>query len=109
MGQRFKAAIPSHRITPPELFFNRRQFMSTVGLGVLAAPFAGCILGAEQARPQGSLLEVPLQRPDVFPPTRNAAFDSPPAAIRRQDMTPRDIAASHNNFYEFLSGRGGPV
>ncbi len=109
MGRRFTANIPSQRITPPEVFFNRRKFLSALGLGALATPFAACAAGASQARAQSSLLEVPLSRPDVFPTQRNAAFDSPPGAIGRQTLTPRDVAASHNNFYEFLSGRGGPV
>ena len=109
MGRRFTANVPSQRITPPDVFFNRRRFLSAFGLGVLAAPFAGCAAGASQARAQSSLLEVPLSRPDVFPARRNAAFDAPPATLGRQALTPREVAASHNNFYEFLSGRGGPV
>ena len=40
MGRRFTANIPSQRITPPEVFFNRRKFLSALGLGALATPFA---------------------------------------------------------------------
>lgn len=111
MGQGFRAKTPSHQITSPEIFFNRRKFLSAFGVGILATPFAGCTstIGASQARAQSSLLDVPLQRPSVFPTQRNAAFDASPGAISRPDITPRDVAASHNNFYEFLSGRGGPV
>ena len=111
MGHKFTANIPSHRITSPELFFNRRKFLSAFGVGILATPFASCSFpaGASQARAQSSLLEVPLQRPSVFPAQRNSAFQSPPMTIDRQDFTPREVAASHNNFYEFLAGRGGPV
>ncbi|SVE22483.1 uncharacterized protein METZ01_LOCUS475337, partial [marine metagenome] len=111
VGQGFRAKIPSHQITSPEVFFNRRKFLSAFGVGILATPFAGCTsaIGASQARAQSSLLDVPLQRPSVFPTQRNAAFDTPPGAINRPELTPRDVAASHNNFYEFLSGRGGPV
>ncbi len=107
MGQRYTAKVPSQRITPPEIFFNRRKFMSAFGMGILATPMAVCAAGATQ-RPQSSILDLPFQRPDVFPADRNAAFDVP-AAVERKDLTPREVAGQHNNFYEFLSGRGGPV
>ena len=109
MGHRFKAQVPSQRITPPDVFLDRRRFLSAFGMGVVAAPLAMCTSSAaSQARAQASLLEVPLRRQDVFPVERNAAFDVP-SAISRRDLIPQDVAASHNNFYEFLSGRGGPV
>ena len=109
MGQPYAAKIPSQRITPPQIFFNRRRFLSAFGMGILATPLTGCSLaGASQGRPQSSLLEVPLERPDVFPTERNAAYDVPPTIYRRDEMA-REAAAQHNNFYEFLSGRGGPV
>jgi sulfoxide reductase catalytic subunit YedY len=107
VGQRYTAKVPSQRITPPEIFFNRRKFMSAFGMGILATPMAVCAAGATQ-RPQSSILDLPFQRPDVFPTDRNAAFDVP-AAVERKDLTPREVAGQHNNFYEFLSGRGGPV
>ena len=109
MGRRYVAKLPFQQITPPEVFFDRRRFLSAFGAGILAAPLAMCTSSrASQARPQASLLDVPLRRPDVFPVDRNVAFDVP-SAIARRDIIPRDVAASHNNFYEFLSGRGGPV
>ena len=109
MGRRYVAKFPFQQITPPEVFFDRRRFLSAFGAGMLAAPLTVCASsGASQARPQASLLDVPLQRPDVFPVDRNVAFDMP-SAVAREDLIPRDVAASHNNFYEFLSGRGGPI
>ena len=47
-------------------------------------------------------LAVPLSRPDVFPAKRNPKFD--PEGVK---LTERLVAAIHNNFYEFLPGRGG--
>ena len=108
MGHRYTANVPSQRITPPEFFFNRRKFLSAFGMGILAAPLTMCTSAGAAQRPQGTLLDVPLQRPDVFPTTRNAAYEIP-SALGRTELAPRDVAASHNNFYEFLSGRGGPV
>ena len=109
MGHRYTANVPSQRITLPEIFFDRRRFLSAFGVGMFVTPLAMCMSSAaSQARAQASLLEVPLRRPDVFPAERNAAVEVP-SAIARHDLMPRDVAASHNNFYEFLSGRGGPV
>jgi sulfoxide reductase catalytic subunit YedY len=107
--KRYTPNIPSERITPPEVFFNRRTFMTAFGTGMLATPLAMCTstTGAE-AQPQGSILEIPFARPNVFPAERNTVYGIP-AAIARKDMMAREAAGSHNNFYEFLSGRGGPV
>ena len=109
MGKRFTAQIPSQRITPPEFFFGRRTFMKAFGTGILATPMAMCALpSGVEAQAQSELLELPFERPDVFPAERNAAY-AIPSAIARKDITAREVAAAHNNFYEFLSGRGGPV
>ena len=72
MGQRFTAKIPSHRITPPEIFFDRRKFLSAFGIGMLATPLTVCssMAGASQARAQSSVIDVPLRRPSVFPTKR---------------------------------------
>ena len=109
MVKRYTPNSVSERITPPEVFFNRRTFMQAFGTGMLATPLAMCALttGAE-AQPQSSILEIPFARPNVFPAERNPAYGIP-AAVARKDMMVREAAGSHNNFYEFLSGRGGPV
>ena len=108
MAHRYTANVPSQRITPPEIFFNRRKFLSAFGMGILATPLTMCTSAGAEQRPQEELLDVPLQRADVFPAARNAAYQIP-SAVTRKELIPRDVAASHNNFYEFLSGRGGPV
>ncbi|MEM9407666.1 MAG: protein-methionine-sulfoxide reductase catalytic subunit MsrP [Acidobacteriota bacterium] len=90
--------------TPPEVFFDRRQFV-----GALAASGFGIAAGlSSPAGAQPSPIQVPFERPDVFPAKRNEAYAAPPAGVPK-DLTVREIAASHNNFYEFLPGRGGPV
>ena len=123
MSWRYRANVPSQPITPPEVFFDRRRFLAALGGGLLAAPGA---LGAAASRPaqtpQAELLDVPFQRPDVFPAERNADYALPRRIARAVPIlgqssgltdtraaTPRDVAAAHNNFYEFLAGRGGPV
>jgi len=101
MPRKFESSIADHEITPPEIFFNRRRFLA--GLGAAAAlPVLALGETAEDAK-----LKPPLSRPDLFPAERNAGYELP-AGIART-MTPREVAASHNNFYEFLPGRGGPA
>lgn len=91
--------------TPPEVFFNRRQFVAGAAVGVAAL---SCVGRAAVSAGEPKLLEPPFERPQVFPAKRNAAYRLP-AAIARTELTPREVAASHNNFYEFLPGTGGPV
>ena len=123
MSRRLLADVPSHRVTPPEVFFGRRRFLAAVGAGLLARPAAAAAGGSGAAQtPQASLLDVPFERPDVFPAARNAEYGLPRAVVNAvpvlggssgrgdtRSPTPREVAAAHNNFYEFLAGRGGPV
>jgi sulfoxide reductase catalytic subunit YedY len=110
MSQRFRADI-GRRLepTPPDVYFNRRQFVGAVAAGAatLAAPFGGAP-AARAAEEQERILAAPLSRPGVFPPDRNADY-ALPEAIARRSTTARRVAATHNNFYEFLPGRGGEV
>ena len=78
MPSRYRADVPSQRVTPPEVFFNRRRFLAALGGGLLAAPGAlrAAAPGSGQT-PQAELLDVPFQRPDVFPAERNADYALP--------------------------------
>jgi len=59
-------------------------------------------------RPRGQeLLEEPFQRPQIFPASRNPSYKIPGSL--RTNLPPRHVTATHNNFYEFLPGRGGPM
>ena len=49
----------------------------------------------------------PFKRVTFFPAARNSKYKIPESIAA--PLTPRELAASHNNFYEFLPGRGGPV
>ena len=101
---KFRNTIASRDLTPPEVFFNRREFLATAGLGLaaIALPSAACAAAQDDR-----ILEVPLSRPDVFPAKRNEKYAIPSGYDTVE--TPRRTAGSHNNFYEFLPGRGGPV
>ena len=104
MPKSFRSHIPSSLITPRDVFFNRREFMATAGLGLAGMALPGA---AGAVIPEGGVLDVPLSRPDVFPTQRNAKYALPDGIDTT--LTPRQTAATHNNYYEFLPGRGGPA
>jgi len=106
MTRKYDAALPSREITPESVFFNRRKFMkSALSLGAIAGATAMC--GPVQEPTEEEVLKIDIERPDVFPPKRNERYKLPDGIDKA--LTPRLTAATHNNFYEFLAGQGGPV
>lgn len=107
----YRTSIPdADRITPQNVFFNRRQFVKTTAMtGILPPLFCGIdALGAAQdALPRRDPLDLPFPWPPGFAFETNDHYELP-AGIA-QDLTPRRAAATHNNYYEFLMGRGGEV
>ncbi len=102
---RYEKSPVGGSITDPAVFFERRALLRAIGSTALIGPVsAACGTPAEGAE----MLEVPYARPDVFPASRNAAY-TVPAEIERKELMAREVAGSHNNFYEFLAGRGGAV
>ncbi len=103
---RFERSPVGGGITDPDVFLRRRAILKAMGAAAVVGPYAvACGTSAEGAE----LLDIPYSRPDVFPAEKNQDFLGVPAAIERKEMTPREVAGSHNNFYEFLAGRGGAV
>ncbi len=113
--------LPSRKPTPPEVYMDRRKFVAAATIGIAgASPLASQFRLRQQvpapppAPPLEEKLKPALSRPDVYPaevtgkPRRNTKFAGPPASVGGE-LTPRDVAGGHNNFYEFLPGRGGPV
>lgn len=78
--------IPEHQATPEAVFLDRRRFV---------AGLAGVAAAAALPSPAEAETDNPLAR--LLPAKRNEAFklDRP--------LTPEDVNASHNNFYEFGS------
>ncbi len=102
-------------VTPPEVFFNRRTILKQMGVaGMMAGgwPMAtACAQNDDDAK-----VAVPLRHPAVQVPLKTKAYlqkfpykRSEKFAGKGVKMTDRVVAATHNNFYEFLPGRGGPV
>jgi sulfoxide reductase catalytic subunit YedY len=105
MADRFEPEIPSRRTTPPEVFFGRRKLLAAIGTGALVGPQALLATDPREAGSKGP-------RPELGTPEEPTAPSGPgrlPEVIDRRELTPREVAAKHNNFYEFLPGRGGPV
>jgi methionine sulfoxide reductase catalytic subunit len=80
------ADIPYSQVTPKELYLNRRRFLAAGGAAVaaLATPFAA------QA-------------------TKIDKFAKTPYNVGKEKISPKDIVAGYNNYYEFGTGKGDPV
>ncbi|WP_181704429.1 protein-methionine-sulfoxide reductase catalytic subunit MsrP [Chthonobacter albigriseus] len=78
-------ALPERLTTPEDVYMNRRQILAGMGLG------AGLLVsgGTVQARAEGD------PTADLYPAKRNEAFKLDRA------LTPEDVNAQYNNFYEF--------
>ncbi len=86
--------IPEREATPEDLFVNRRRLLGA-GLGLLAAPMAGSLLGASAARAQES--DDPTA--DLYPAARNERY------VLDRDVTDEAVSSTYNNFYEFGSSK----
>jgi sulfoxide reductase catalytic subunit YedY len=100
MGGRFRSEVRSSEITPAEVFFNRREVVAGLGAALVAPSVLFGVEAGEKLRP-------PFERPDVFPAAKNGRYAVPKGIAG--ELTPREVAASHNNFYELLPNRGGPA
>lgn len=92
--------IPESRVTPEEIFFNRRKFLAVSGLLATTTMLAGCgedggLLGASEMEPPE-----PDPSAGLYPVTRNEAF------VPGREITPEKTASSYNNFFEFGSHKG---
>ena len=104
MSKRFEPTILDRQATSSEVFFDRRRFLVAAGAGIAATALPGAGSAQDEA---ARIVRPALSRSKVFPAKRNEEYELPEGL--RQELTPRLTAGSHNNFYEFLPGRGGPV
>ncbi len=103
--------LPHLEPTAPEVFYNRRQVLAGMAVGTAAA---GASIALPRQQPPAiseaqanKILSIPFAREKVFPAQRNEKYTLPEGVPSQ--VTDRLVAAQHNNFYEFLPGRGGPV
>jgi methionine sulfoxide reductase catalytic subunit len=79
--------LPSHKIAPEAVFFNRRTLLQTLGFGGAAAILPQ-LAHAADGDPSAAL----------YPLKRNAAY-----SFGDRKETPEEINSNYNNFYEFGS------
>lgn len=98
--------LPEKLATPESIYVNRRQLLRTLGLGSIGlslAPVLGCATAAPSTIPTGKSAPALGRRfAGLFPAERNAAY-----SLGDRQLTPEDISASYNNFYEFTTNKGG--
>lgn len=93
--------------TPAAVFWNRRQILSRLGLAGMGMAMAACgdPLSSDRA-PSASGGDVPSHTPWA---PGHSLEDFLPSSLAPRSPTARELVAHHNNFYEFLPGRGGDV
>ena len=107
--------IPDREATPESVYFDRRAFLRTAGLGVAAlglgacgseftpselddAPTGGGGCNGDITHPLQTICASPNM--DLFPATRNESY---PLGV---NLTDRVVAANINNYYEFIGTAG---
>jgi len=86
--------------------------MTKIGLGILSVPLVKCTQYANVPKVDDVLSQTGVES-DFFQQVEDAtgadakSYELPLDVI--QTVTPRDVAASYNNFYEFLPNHAGPV
>jgi sulfoxide reductase catalytic subunit YedY len=107
MVKPYLGKVPIREVTPKEHFLNRRQFMKTSLIVTSAIALNQCTANKRPPLNAEEILKIPIQRSDVFPAPRNTNYPLPESI--EPILTDRLLAASRNNFYEFLPGYAGKV
>src|SRR4051794_23914251 len=81
--------IPESRATPESVYLSRRNFMNT------AAGAAAAMLAPEIAHAQ-RVTDIPDPTKDLYPAQKNEKY-----GIGNRSITPEEINANYNNFYEY--------
>ena len=100
--------IAERDATPERIYWGRRAFVKSMGLGVAAATLGACApqrpgheaRGGDSQRPADPLATIPTSpSDDLYPAARAPGFTLDRA------LTDRKVAATHNNFYEFTTDK----
>jgi methionine sulfoxide reductase catalytic subunit len=93
--------VPSSQITPPELYFSRRNFLRVGAAAASLAATAAAYRGLNQTEPIG--IETPLL-PNLL--VAKATRENRDRGIFIDDpLTSGERVANYNNFYEFTTGK----
>ncbi|MCB1152300.1 molybdopterin-dependent oxidoreductase, partial [bacterium] len=98
--------LPESRVISESRYFNRRQIVKALGLGTIGAGTASIWTGCVDDETIKNPIEiappfdedVPAEIRAYYPADPNPDFAEVPPG---REMTPEDIAATYNNFYEF--------
>lgn len=93
--------IPASKATPEPLYYNRRAFLKTLGLGATALAAAGAGVRSVFADAADDLLAAAPNLPSF---ERNARF-----ADAGRALTDKKYPLFYNNFYEFGFSKGDPA
>lgn len=77
---RYRSLLPSREITPEAVYWNRREFVAALGLGIAGA--------------------------GAWPRSLEALARGPE---QEDKLTPRDTVTGYNNYYEFGTGKDDPA
>ncbi len=88
-----------NQITPPEVYFNRRNFIRG---GIVAATAAGTALAY---RSINGVELISTERPPIKGIVKPAAGQG--FIVSGEELTPLDSIANYNNFYEFTTNKDG--
>ena len=81
--------IPEHQATPEGVFLNRRALLGA-GAGLAAATLVPGLASAQR------VADIPDPTKDLYPFKRNEKY-----VLGDRPITPEEINANYNNFYEF--------
>src|SRR5438132_5762811 len=94
-----KYSLPESAVTPEEIFWNRRRFITGLALAATGAAFAGC--GSKESVSEATDVPLPVRGSDaLYPASRNAKYH-----VDDRNLTPAGIAGRYNNFYEFTTDK----
>src|SRR5271170_162643 len=95
------------KITPPDMYFNRRAFLKAGAVAVAVGATAWAYRRINSLPPP--TVEQPVLAGLEFPTT--AASDYPPTIAKafrtNEEMTPFQSITHYNNFYEFSTDKDG--
>ncbi|TBR37726.1 protein-methionine-sulfoxide reductase catalytic subunit MsrP [Marinomonas agarivorans] len=95
-----KSDAQENQVTSESIYLNRRQFMQRAALSTVAMTGAANLSAAIQ---QGNTRAVSKQLASHFSSIASTSYGAD------EKVTPYDVAASYNNFYEFGYGKDDPA
>ncbi len=87
--------IPESKVTPEDVFLNRRTFLKAAGFGATGIAASGVLTGSAMAEE--------IKTADLYPATASDLYTAEHAITNGRRITPEKVNLTYNNFYEFGS------